>query len=600
MERLLCFRSFAERLRRLGDEFDQEVRQALEAALQRGASEVKLLREEVDWLQSQLAAERQQSTARLSSCTELKQRLQEAEQMQRFELEAKEFWQAEFSVKEEQYSLLEAKLAALALTEEEAEADALRKSCEELEAPAKLPTAMPEEVQATRAGCEVLCEEADADVQQEIEAERDDTEEELDLSDARSVQSCLESLEAASSSKAEQMLSNLRAEGFHALLMAALSREGSGPLLHRIIRVWVCRLLNRQEGLAMKKAAELGNVQALEALVSLGGTAAVAKATASSDNGQDASAPLTRPPERSAETGLLALCAVRGDCESLALLLEHLRGSRKSLELISEARVLAEQHGRAEAAGLLATHLVVELSYVGNARYRSGEYETAIACYHEAIELCEVHPEGTSSDGANRDNLIRLRYNLARALHRSDRWAEARDEATAVLAIDREYMNAYALRAQAAMSALEWDAAKADWDKLALLAERGGSASVGAEVLRAWRRRKEECCRQLAQDHYDALGLPRLASQEEVRKAYRELAKRWHPDKHQSRGADLRQRAARRFQRIRQAYEVLSDEALKHAYDTELLLLEAPRQARPTASMSSRRGSFSDIFVDGL
>eukprot|EP00435_Cladocopium_sp_Y103_P017544 s1533_g4.t1 len=109
--------------------------------------------------------------------------------------------------------------------------------------------------------------------------------------------------------------------------------------------------------------------------------------------------------------------------------------------------------------------------------------------------------------------------------------------------------------------------------------EIGAGPHSSPEVLRAWRRRQDECCRQLPQDHYETLGLPPLAEPEEVRRAYRDLARRWHPDKHQSRSLDLRDRAAQRFTRIRHAYEVLSDEGLKQSYDTQLR-----HEARPMAS----------------
>lgn len=159
-------------------------------------------------------------------------------------------------------------------------------------------------------------------------------------------------------------------------------------------------------------------------------------------------------------------------------------------------------------------------------------------------------------------------------------WAEAREQASAVLALDRDYVNAFALRAQAAMAALDWAAAKGDWDKLAAIAERGtvsssSSHAISDEVARAWRRRREECCRQLSQDHYEVLGLPRLSSIEAVKTAYRDLARRWHPDKHHSKSQDHQERSARRFRRISESYEVLSTEATKRGYDNELLLQEA-------------------------
>lgn len=65
-------------------------------------------------------------------------------------------------------------------------------------------------------------------------------------------------------------------------------------------------------------------------------------------------------------------------------------------------------------------------------------------------------------------------------------------------------------------------------------------------------------------DHYDTLGLTREATPEEVKKAYRKLARECHPD---VAGDDPE--AARRFNRIQQAYEILSDPEQRRAYDTE-------------------------------
>lgn len=64
-------------------------------------------------------------------------------------------------------------------------------------------------------------------------------------------------------------------------------------------------------------------------------------------------------------------------------------------------------------------------------------------------------------------------------------------------------------------------------------------------------------------DHYRVLGVQKTASQDDVRKAYKRLAKEWHPDKNLHRKAD----AEKKFKEISEAHRVLSDEQLRFEYD---------------------------------
>lgn len=64
-------------------------------------------------------------------------------------------------------------------------------------------------------------------------------------------------------------------------------------------------------------------------------------------------------------------------------------------------------------------------------------------------------------------------------------------------------------------------------------------------------------------DYYRTLGIPRNATEVEIKKAYRKMAMRWHPDKNPN-NPEL---AGRKFKEISEAYEVLSDERKRKIYD---------------------------------
>ncbi|CAI5537507.1 unnamed protein product [Closterium sp. Naga37s-1] len=66
-------------------------------------------------------------------------------------------------------------------------------------------------------------------------------------------------------------------------------------------------------------------------------------------------------------------------------------------------------------------------------------------------------------------------------------------------------------------------------------------------------------------DYYDVLNLPKGASEEELKKAYRRLAMRWHPDKNPAN----KKEAEAKFKEITEAYEVLSDADKRAVYDKD-------------------------------
>lgn len=67
----------------------------------------------------------------------------------------------------------------------------------------------------------------------------------------------------------------------------------------------------------------------------------------------------------------------------------------------------------------------------------------------------------------------------------------------------------------------------------------------------------------MAEDYYKVLGIEKNASADEIKKAYRKLALKWHPDKNPNNKAA----AEEKFKKISEAYAVLSDNEKRQQYD---------------------------------
>lgn len=64
-------------------------------------------------------------------------------------------------------------------------------------------------------------------------------------------------------------------------------------------------------------------------------------------------------------------------------------------------------------------------------------------------------------------------------------------------------------------------------------------------------------------DYYEVLGVQRYASPEDIKKAYRKVALRWHPDKN----PENKDEAERKFKEVAEAYEILSNNEKRDIYD---------------------------------
>ena len=96
-------------------------------------------------------------------------------------------------------------------------------------------------------------------------------------------------------------------------------------------------------------------------------------------------------------------------------------------------------------------------------------------------------------------------------------------------------------------------------------------------------------------DYYEVLGVPRNAGDDEIKKAYRKLAMKYHPDRNQG---DAAKEAEAKFKEIKEAYEILSDGQKRSAYDQHGHAGVDPNMGGGFPGGFGGFESFGDIFGD--
>ena len=96
-------------------------------------------------------------------------------------------------------------------------------------------------------------------------------------------------------------------------------------------------------------------------------------------------------------------------------------------------------------------------------------------------------------------------------------------------------------------------------------------------------------------DYYETLGVPKNASEEEIKKAYRKLAMKHHPDRNQG---DSAKTAEEKFKEAKEAYEMLADAQKRAAYDQYGHAGVDPNMRGPGGPGPEGMGGFAEAFGD--
>ncbi|RPD53197.1 DnaJ-domain-containing protein [Lentinus tigrinus ALCF2SS1-6] len=212
---------------------------------------------------------------------------------------------------------------------------------------------------------------------------------------------------------------------------------------------------------------------------------------------------------------------------------------------------------------------VARLKNSGNNAFSKGNWPEAKQAWSDALQVVKDKEE-EGCGGVIRATLL---MNRATVHQKLGSFAEGLKDINESLKLRGTYFKAFLCRARLLVGLELYETAAEDF-RAAL--ERGRTVMSEAEVRKveaeldhAERFAVKE--RQKEQDHYVVLGLGKFCTAAEIKKAYRTLSLKHHPDK----GG-----VAEKFKMIARAYEVLSDPEQKRAYDA--------KQQRSAHSTSSR------------
>lgn len=143
---------------------------------------------------------------------------------------------------------------------------------------------------------------------------------------------------------------------------------------------------------------------------------------------------------------------------------------------------------------------------------------------------------------------------LAKGGHGSD----ALKACTEVLEMDPDNLNALCDKAEAHIANEDYEEAIKEYQQAINVDNENRRAREGIDRAQKLLKNSQK------RDYYKILGVKRDAKKRTIEKAYRKLAAKWHPDKHEG---DDKKKAEKMFMDIAAAKEVLSDEEMRKRYD---------------------------------
>ena len=214
-----------------------------------------------------------------------------------------------------------------------------------------------------------------------------------------------------------------------------------------------------------------------------------------------------------------------------------------------------------------------------NEIFKAGKYQEAIDAYTKLLELDPKNKNFNSTIYANR----------ALCHQKLNNTMEALKDINKSISLNERYWKAYVRRGNIFMALKMYEEARSDYQKVK------DSEPDNKEVIKLLEEAKKEEKKAKKRDYYHILGIGKDASQDEIRKAYKKLALKWHPDRNNT-SEEQKKMAEKTFRDINDSYSVLSDTQKRQQYDMGI----DPLNPEEAAGMDGSGGHFPGGNADDI
>jgi tetratricopeptide (TPR) repeat protein len=224
-------------------------------------------------------------------------------------------------------------------------------------------------------------------------------------------------------------------------------------------------------------------------------------------------------------------------------------------ESLEKARLtLQEFPGSEECVQLLKLITTVhEAKERGNSLFSSKDFAGSVEQYTLAID----------ADPKN-NKILRILYCNRAAAHKEiGRYREGIEDCTKAIKLDPKFSKAYARRARCHLHLNDFASAIRDFRRAIELDQ--SDHELVRELNNAENLQRNEAEKE--KDLYYILGLPRSTTEAEIKKRYRELSLKWHPDKWVTQSEEDKTQAERKFKLVCEAHTTLIDPKRRKEYD---------------------------------